>query len=61
MQTTLSSPVESDLDHRDDGENKSMKNVVAGSLFGTALETYDLYLYGTAAALIFGPLFFSWH
>lgn len=34
-----------------------MKNVVAGSLFGTALETYDLYLYGTAAALIFGPLF----
>ncbi|WP_177410721.1 MFS transporter [Pseudomonas sp. LB-090624] len=35
-----------------------MKNVVAGSLFGTALETYDIYLYGTAAALIFAPLFF---
>ncbi|MBQ5265166.1 MHS family MFS transporter [Klebsiella pneumoniae] len=39
-------------------KQKSMKNVVIGSLFGTALETYDLYLYGTAAALIFAPLFF---
>lgn len=42
----------------DETKKKSMKNVVAGSLFGTALETYDLYLYGTAAALIFAPLFF---
>ena len=58
MQTTISRPVEEDLEHLDDCEKKSMKNVVAGSLFGTALETYDLYLYGTAAALIFGPLFF---
>ncbi|MDQ0124805.1 MFS family permease [Pseudomonas lini] len=58
MQTTISNPVEQNLEHLDDCEKKSMKNVVAGSLFGTALETYDLYLYGTAAALIFGPLFF---
>lgn len=58
MQTSMSSPVENDLEHMDHVEKKSMKNVVAGSLFGTALETYDLYLYGTAAALIFGPLFF---
>lgn len=36
----------------------SMRRVVAASVFGTALETYDLYLYGTAAALVFGPLFF---
>ncbi|MGP6459709.1 MFS transporter [Pseudomonas parakoreensis] len=58
MQTTISNPVEQNLEHLDDRERKSMKNVVAGSLFGTALETYNLYLYGTAAALIFGPLFF---
>ena len=35
-----------------------MRRVVAASVFGTAMETYDLYLYGTAAALIFGTLFF---
>ena len=38
---------------------KEMRKVVAGSVFGTAMETYDLYLYGTAAALIFGHLFFT--
>ncbi|ALJ22093.1 MFS transporter [Microbacterium sp. No. 7] len=35
-----------------------IRHVVAASLTGTALETYDLYLYGTASALIFAPLFF---
>jgi MFS family permease len=35
-----------------------MRRVVTASLFGTALETYDIYLYGTAAAIIFAPLFF---
>ena len=35
-----------------------MRRVVAGAVAGTALEAYDLYLYGTAAALVFGPLFF---
>lgn len=38
---------------------KEMRKVVAASVFGTAMETYDLYLYGTAAALIFGKLFFT--
>jgi len=37
---------------------RSMRRIVAASLFGTALETYDIYLYGTAAALVFAPLFF---
>jgi metabolite-proton symporter len=37
---------------------RGMRKVVAASVFGTAMETYDLYLYGTAAALIFGTLFF---
>jgi metabolite-proton symporter len=35
-----------------------MKRVTFASVFGTALETYDLYLYGTSAALVFAPLFF---
>ncbi|TFE36804.1 MFS transporter [Paraburkholderia dipogonis] len=42
----------------DEADTRRMRNVIVGSLFGTALETYDLYLYGTAAALIFAPLFF---
>ncbi|MET0455754.1 MAG: MFS transporter [Mycobacterium sp.] len=35
-----------------------MPRVVAAGLTGTALEYYDFFLYGTAAALVFGPLFF---
>ncbi|SMH43994.1 metabolite-proton symporter [Rathayibacter oskolensis] len=38
---------------------RQLRRVVAGSVVGTALEAYDLYLYGTAAALVFGQLFFS--
>jgi MFS family permease len=58
MHTSLSSDASTHLQISDTDKEKSMKNVIAGSLFGTALETYDLYLYGTAAALIFAPLFF---
>ncbi|GAB3616919.1 MFS transporter [Okibacterium endophyticum] len=36
----------------------SMKKVVAASLIGTTIEWYDFFLYGSAAALVFGMLFF---
>ncbi len=39
------------------GENGIVK-VVFASLIGTAVEWYDFFLYGSAAALIFGKLFF---
>jgi MFS family permease len=34
------------------------RRVLAASVVGTAVEYYDFYLYGYAAALVFGPLFF---
>jgi metabolite-proton symporter len=34
------------------------RKVVAASLVGTSLEWYDFFLYGTAASLVFGELFF---
>jgi metabolite-proton symporter len=35
-----------------------LRKIVIASIAGNALEWYDFFLYGTAAALIFGPLFF---
>jgi MHS family shikimate/dehydroshikimate transporter-like MFS transporter len=35
-----------------------LRRVVLGSVVGTALEWYDFFIYGTAAALVFGDLFF---
>jgi metabolite-proton symporter len=32
--------------------------IVLASLVGTTIEFYDFYIFGTAAALVFGPLFF---
>ncbi|MFF3497460.1 MFS transporter [Streptomyces sp. NPDC003247] len=36
----------------------SMTRLASASLAGTAIEFYDFFVYGTAAALILGPLFF---
>ncbi|MGR5945899.1 MFS transporter [Enterobacter sp. C4G1] len=35
-----------------------MRKLVIASVLGNALEWYDFFLYGTAAALVFGPLLF---
>lgn len=37
---------------------KNMRKLIIGSFLGNSLEWYDFFLYGTAAALVFGPLFF---
>ena len=34
------------------------RRILTASLVGTAVEFYDFYIYATAAALVFGPLFF---
>lgn len=37
---------------------RAHRRILVASLVGTAVEFYDFYIYGTAAALVFGPLFF---
>jgi len=34
------------------------RRILLASLIGTGIEFYDFYIYATAAALVFGPLFF---
>jgi MFS transporter, MHS family, shikimate and dehydroshikimate transport protein len=41
-----------------EGRSSSIRQVALASFIGTAIEWYDFFLYGTAAALIFGKLFF---
>jgi MFS family permease len=42
----------------DKSKRPSHVKVATASLIGTAIEWYDFFLYGTAAALIFNKLFF---
>jgi MFS family permease len=37
----------------------SMPRILAASLAGTAIEFYDFFIYGTAASLVLGKLFFA--
>ena len=39
-------------------ERAGMGRIVLASLVGTTIEFYDFYIFGTAAALVFGPMFF---
>src|SRR5262245_17787669 len=43
---------------RQSGSQTSITQVAVASFIGTAIEWYDFFLYGTAAALIFNKLFF---
>ncbi|MBV2153675.1 MFS transporter [Kitasatospora sp. SUK 42] len=43
---------------RGSAATSSLPRVVAASLIGTTIEWYDYFLYGTAAALVFGKVFF---
>ncbi|GAA1781784.1 MFS transporter [Luedemannella flava] len=42
-------------------ERRELRRIVFASLVGTALEWYDFFIYGMAAALVFGTLFFPGH
>lgn len=44
--------------HQEPRSRTSIVKVVFASLIGTAVEWYDFFLYGSAAALVFGTLFF---
>ncbi|MFC6065817.1 MFS transporter [Streptomyces ochraceiscleroticus] len=42
----------------DEGSSESLRRVAVASFIGTAIEFYDFYIYGTAAALVLNQAFF---
>lgn len=40
-------------------QSKEMRRILASSFIGNVIELYDFMLYATAAAVVFGPLFFA--
>jgi len=54
----MSSPRDNDVAPIDQTSPDELRRVVLGAVVGTALEWYDFFIYGTAAALVFGTLFF---
>src|SRR3981081_4895490 len=53
MATTVTHAALSASDH-----SAQLRKAVIASTIGTAIEWYDFFLYGTAAGLIFGKLYF---
>src|ERR671938_1042452 len=39
-------------------QTSDIRQILGASFIGTAIEWYDFFLYGTAATLVFGQLFF---
>jgi metabolite-proton symporter len=46
------------MNEQQSSPTNSVRRVVLASFVGTAIEWYDFFIYGTAAALVFGKLFF---
>jgi metabolite-proton symporter len=46
---------------RSAGAAPATSRIIIASLIGTTVEFYDFYIYGTAAALVLGPVFFPSH
>src|SRR5688572_2700439 len=55
---TLAGLMKDTIGTEQDSGRRSLRTVVAASLVGTAIEWYDFFLYGTAAAIVFPALFF---
>src|SRR4051794_31752021 len=43
----------------DSVQTSDIRQVLGASFIGTTIEWYDFFIYGTAATLVFGQLFFS--
>ena len=50
--------IDGTFDPLEAGHRKSIRQVAFASFIGTAVEWYDFFVYGTAAALVFPKLFF---
>jgi MFS family permease len=43
---------------RDSVDRRSLRRLMGAGLIGSSIEWYDFFIYATAAALVFGPVFF---
>src|SRR6185295_18851338 len=44
--------------HSGSAPRESVRRVALASMIGTTIEWYDFFIFGTASALVIGPLFF---
>lgn len=61
MATTSKQPPKGEANHETDTQAtrpSTIRRVVAASMAGTVAEWYEFFIYGTAATLVFGTLFF---